>query len=115
MGQLKAGAMKPLAVDGKARSPHLPNVPTLSEAGYKTEPNRVWFGLFAPAGTPQPIIAKLHGEIVRIVRAPEFHQKYVEGLALEAVLNTPEAFAAFLKEDRARSGELVKGAGLTPQ
>ncbi|MCC6778080.1 MAG: tripartite tricarboxylate transporter substrate binding protein [Hyphomicrobiales bacterium] len=115
MGQLKGGAMKPLAVDGKRRSPHLPAVPTLSEAGYSTEPNRVWFGLFAPAGTPEPIIGKLHGEVVRIVRAPDFHQKYIEGLALESVLNTPDEFAAFLKEDRARSGELVKGAGLTPQ
>ena len=115
MGQLKAGLMKPLAVDGLRRSPHLPDVPTLSEAGYKTPPNRVWFGLFAPGGTPEPIIAKLHDEIVRIVRTPEFQEKYIHGLALEAVLNTPAEFAAFLKEDRERSHELVKGAGLTPQ
>jgi tripartite-type tricarboxylate transporter receptor subunit TctC len=93
----------------------LPNVPTLTEAGYKGAQNRVWFGLFAPAGTSKPIITKLQTEVARVVREPEFTRKYMTGLGLEPILNSPEEFARLLRDDRARAELLVKRSGLQMQ
>jgi tripartite-type tricarboxylate transporter receptor subunit TctC len=112
---LTSGKLKALAVDSPQRSPLLPDVPTFTEAGYTGVLNRAWFGIFVPAGTPQPIVAKLNAEIARIVRVPEFTQKYFTGLGLEPALNTPEEFARFIEEDRVRAAELVKISGLQPQ
>jgi len=112
---LTSGRLKALAVDSRARSPLLPNVPTFAEAGYSGVANRAWFGMFAPAGTPKPIIGKLHAEITRIVGDAEFQKKYLIALGLEPALNTPEEFAKFLEEDRVRAAELVKISGLQPQ
>ena len=113
--QPHAGKLKALAVDSPQRSPLLPNVPTFAEEGYTGVLNRAWFGIFAPANTPKAIVTKLHDEIVKIAKAPEFQQKYLTGLGLEPILNTPEEFAAFLEQDRVRAGELVKISGLQPQ
>jgi Tripartite tricarboxylate transporter family receptor len=75
----------------------------------------LWFGLFAPAGTPRPIIIRLQGEVARVVREPDFLHKYMNGLGLEPILNSPEEFGRFLREDRARAELLVKRSGLQPQ
>jgi len=115
VSNLTSGRLKALAVDSPVRSPLLPDVPTFAEAGYTGVLNRAWFGLFAPANIPPDILARLHTEVTRIVRHPEFTQKFLTGLGLEAALNTPEEFAQFLKEDRARAADLVKISGLQPQ
>ena len=115
VGNLTSGKLKALAVDSPQRSPLLPDVPTFAEAGYTGVLNRAWFGMFAPAGTPKPIVTKLHAEITRIVRDAEFTRKFLTGLGLEPALNTPEEFARFLEEDRVRAAELVKISGLQPQ
>ena len=112
---LTSGKLKALAVDSPQRSPLLPNVPTFAEEGYTGVLNRAWFGIFVPANTPAPIVAKLHNEITRIAKAPEFQQKYFIGLGLEPILDTPEEFAKFLEQDRVRAGELVKISGMQPQ
>jgi tripartite-type tricarboxylate transporter receptor subunit TctC len=112
---LTSGKLKALAVDSPQRSPLLPNVPTFGEVGYTGMLNRAWFGMFVPANTPRPIVDKLHAEILRIARQPEFNKKYFEGLGLEAILDTPEEFAKFIEEDRKRAAELVKISGLQPQ
>ena len=78
VGQIQSGSLKALAVDGTQRSPLLPQVPTLAQAGYQGAQNRVWFGLFAPAGTPTPIIVRLQREVERVVREPEFPAKVYE-------------------------------------
>ena len=115
IGNLQAGKLKALAVDSPQRSPLLPNVPTFAEAGYTGVLNRAWFGLFAPADTPKPIVAKLHQEVTRIASDKAFVEKFFTGLGLEAALNTPEEFAKFLEEDRKRAAELVQISGLQPQ
>jgi tripartite-type tricarboxylate transporter receptor subunit TctC len=115
VSNLTSGKLKPLAVDSPQRSPLLPDVPTFVEAGYMGVTNRAWFGMFAPADTPKPIVAKLHTEITRIVSQPEFVQKFLVGLGLEPALNTPEEFAKFLEEDRVRAAELVRISGMQPQ
>jgi tripartite-type tricarboxylate transporter receptor subunit TctC len=112
---LTSGKLKALAVDSPQRSPLLPNVPTFAEEGYTGVLNRAWFGIFVPANTPAPIVAKLHGEITKIAKQPEFQQKYFVGLGLEPILDTSEEFAKFLEQDRVRAGELVKISGMQPQ
>jgi tripartite-type tricarboxylate transporter receptor subunit TctC len=111
---IKAGSARALVVDGDKRSPLLPEVPTLREIGYKGSLTRVYFGIVAPAGTPQDIVHKLRDELARIGADPEFRQKHLIERALEPIYNTPEEFAAFLREDRATAGRIVKEAGLAP-
>ncbi len=112
VAHIRSGKLIPLAVDGDARSPLLPNVPTLRELGYKGPLTQVFFGFVAPAGTPQPVIDKLSKEINRINKIPDFREKRLVNLALEPVSDTPSQFAAFLKKDREASREIVKESGL---
>jgi tripartite-type tricarboxylate transporter receptor subunit TctC len=112
---IKAGSAVPLAVDGDLRSPLLPNVPTLRELGYKGPLTRVYFGIVAPAGTPKDIVHKLRDELAKIGADPQFRQKNLVERALEPVYDTPEQFAAFLKDDRAISARIVKESGVQPR
>ena len=97
-----------------ARSPLFPNVPTLQEAIGESYPQS-WFGLFAPAGTPKAIVARLHKEVESITSDPDFHQKVFIERAIERVVNTPEAFARFILEDRDTARRMVKDSGVEPQ
>ena len=112
---IRNGTVTALAVDSPRRSPLLPEVPTLTELGYGKNLTRLYFGIVAPAGTPQPIIHKLRDEFATVGSDPEFRQKRMIDVGLEPVFNTPEQFAAFLKEDRAASARTVKEAGMGPQ
>jgi tripartite-type tricarboxylate transporter receptor subunit TctC len=112
---IRNGTVNALAVDSKQRSPLLPNVPTLSELGSGDNLTRLYFGIVAPAGTPQPIVHKLGDAIVSIGADPEFRQKRVIDMGLEPVFNTPEQFASFLREDRVLSAKLVREAGMESQ
>ena len=115
IGHVKAARIKPLAVDGSARSPLFPDVPTLAEAGYRGVQNRVWLGLVGPAGIPRPIVDRLNSEIARTVSVPSFKAQYITALGLEAILDTPEHFAQFIKENRSRGEQLVRQSGLQPE
>jgi tripartite-type tricarboxylate transporter receptor subunit TctC len=115
ISHIRSGAVKPLAVDGEARSALLPDVPTLRELGYGGPLTRVYFGIVAPAGTPPAIIAKLQDTFARIGADPTFRRQRLIEAGLEPVFDTPEDFAQFLKEDRARSARIVKEAGVVPQ
>ena len=108
---IKAGKLKALAEGGKARIPLLPDVPTFTELGFPDVPANAWFGLFAPAGTPREIVTRLHDEVVRIVREPEFVQKEIVAKSYDLVANTPEEFAAFLVVDSLRNARAVKVSG----
>ena len=112
---IKNGTVIALAVDSPQRSPLLPDVPTLAELGYHGDLTRLYFGLVAPAGTPQPIVHKLYEEFAAVGKDPEFRQKRMIDVGLEPVFDTPEAFGAFLKQDRAASARIVKEAGMQPQ
>ncbi len=115
ISHIRSGAVRALAVDGETRSPLLPDVPTLRELGYAGPLTRVYFGIVAPAGTPQTIIVKLRDEFARIGNEPGFRQQRLIEAGLEPVFDTPADFGRFLKEDRARSERVVKEAGLVPQ
>jgi tripartite-type tricarboxylate transporter receptor subunit TctC len=112
---IRDGTVNALAVDSKQRSPLLPNVPTLTELGYGGGLTRLYFGIVAPAGTPQPIIHKLRDEFTSIGSDADFRQKRLIDMGLEPVFDTPEEFARFLKEDRSASARLVREAGMEPQ
>lgn len=111
---LQAGKVTALAVNSNARSPLFPKVPTLKEATGENYPQS-WFGLFAPAGTPKPIVAKLHQQVVAITNDPAFLQRMYLERAIERAVDTPEAFARFINEDRAIARRIVKESGVTPQ
>ncbi len=108
---IKAGKLKALAVGGKTRMALLPDVPTFTEAGFADVPANAGFGLFAPAGTPRDIILKLHAEVTRIMKDPEFVQKEVVAKSYDLVASTPEEFAAFLVGDSVRNARAVKISG----
>jgi tripartite-type tricarboxylate transporter receptor subunit TctC len=112
--QIRSGRINALAVNANARSPLFPEVPTLKEATGISNPQS-WFGLFAPAGTPRPIIDKLNREVTSITGDPSFLKKVYIDRAVERAVDTPEAFARFIKEDRAMAARIVKESGAKPQ
>lgn len=111
IAHIKGGRLKPLAIGGRSRLGLLPDVPTFAEQGFPDIPSNAWFGLFAPAGTPREVIAKLHGEITRMLKEPEFNQREVVAKGYELVASTPEEFAAFLAADSVRNARAVKISG----
>ena len=86
----------------------------MNELGY---PNLapVYFGFVAPAGTPRPIIQKLHDEITRIGNEPEFRKKRLIDIGIVPIFDTPEHFGAYIKSERAKSERLVKDSGFQPR
>ena len=110
IAHIRSGAVKALAVDSDARSPLFPDVPTLAELGF---PNLapVYFGFVAPAGTPKPIIEKLHEDISRIGNEPSFRQARLIDIGIQPVFDTPEHFARYLQEQRTNAARLIKESG----
>jgi tripartite-type tricarboxylate transporter receptor subunit TctC len=111
---LQAGKVTALAVNSNVRSPLFPAVPTLKEATGENYPQS-WFGLFAPAGTPKPIIAKVHKEVVAITSDPGFKQKMYIERAVENAVDAPENFARFILADREIARRIAKESGAEPQ
>ena len=112
---IKAGRLKALAVGGKTRLPSLPDVPTFAEAGFPDVPANAWFGLFVPSATPREIVLKLHAEVTRILKEPEFLQKEILAKGFELVASTPEDFSTFLTTDSLRNARAVKISGAREQ
>ena len=104
---MQAGKVKPLAVSAEKRTPLLPQVPTLKEAGLGGFSARVWWGLAAPAGMPNAVVQRVNAEFTRLLQDPKF-LAYLEERYIEATPSTPQQFAAFLKTDREEAGALVK-------
>jgi tripartite-type tricarboxylate transporter receptor subunit TctC len=111
---VKAGRLKALGVSTATRSQEMPNVPTIAEAGVPGYEARVWIGMVAPAGTPHEIIAKLNGEIGRLVRTDEV-KKLLAPTGMEPDPDTPEQFGAYLKADYDKWGSVVRESGATVQ
>jgi tripartite-type tricarboxylate transporter receptor subunit TctC len=108
---VKSGKMRALAVSSPERSATLPDVPTVAETvapGFGIE---VWYGLMAPAGTPRPIVERLHNETVAILAEPAIRERIL-GLAATPAPSTPEAFGAFVKDEIAKYARIIKTAGI---
>jgi tripartite-type tricarboxylate transporter receptor subunit TctC len=108
---LDSGKVKPLAISGKTRQPAAPKVPTFGEVGYPNFDASYYFGVVAPRGTPSEITQRLSKEINLIVNTNDFKAKYLQPLGFEAVGDTPEQFAAFMKIDRELGAQKVKISG----
>jgi len=115
IGQISAGTMTPLVMLNNIHSPNFPQVPTLKETGYNGPPSRGWYGLFAPTGTPRPIVDRLAKEVAAIVAEPDFAQKQLKDRSLVGGTNTPDAFAAEIVEDRKVAEQVVKAAGMAAE
>ncbi len=112
IGQIKGGALIPLAVGSATRSPSLPNVPTIAESGYKGFETSQWYGIMAPAKTPKEIIDRLQKEITIALKSKDGTKRMVEDGAT-LVGNTPEEFAKFIKLEQARWGTVITKAKIT--
>ncbi|NML43118.1 tripartite tricarboxylate transporter substrate binding protein [Ramlibacter sp. G-1-2-2] len=110
MPQVKAGKLRPLGVSSAKRSSAAPDVPTISEQGYGDFDLVAWFMLYAPAGTPAPVLAKLRDAVVQAVNNPEVKAK-LEAQGLEVPVLKPDEMAAFSRVEIAKWSELVKRSG----
>ena len=107
---VKSGRLCALAQTGAARSAHLPAVPTIGETGVSGYESAGWYGIFAPAATPQAIVARVHGEAMRIMRTADMQNRMAE-LGADPAADTPEQFAAFIRTETARWTQVIRAAG----
>ena len=110
--QIKAGKLMALGVTSAARTPILPEVPTIAEAGLPGYEATPWFGVLAPSGTPKDIIDRLNSEIVAILGVPAVKERLLEQGA-EPVGDTPEHFAEVIKTDLTKWASLIEKAGIS--
>lgn len=111
MGHIKAGKLRPFAVTSKARQPLLPDTPTFAEAGIAGFETVQWWGPAVPAGTPAPIVQRLHQEFTKAMRNPAFVERLAAaGLAVTPSAS-PQAFSAFIRAEIDRWGPVVKKSG----
>lgn len=111
---IAAGNIRPLAAASAERNRVLPDIPTFAELGYPGMDISLWYGIAAPAGTPQPIVRRLNAELVKITAAPDVRATFADQGA-DAKGGTPEEFAAFMDAESARWGTVVRQAGITQQ
>jgi tripartite-type tricarboxylate transporter receptor subunit TctC len=108
---IKAGKLRALAVVAPQRSAALPDVPTVTEAGLRDFEVTTWYGVLAPAGTPKNIVTRLNTELVKIMHSPELKEK-LAATGTDPLTSTPEEFAAYIKREIAKWGEVVRKAGV---
>lgn len=108
---VKAGKLKLLAVGSPQRSPQFPDVPTLDEVGLKGFDADTWFGFYAPAATPQPVVAKLNAEINRILGTPAFQER-MAAIGAVPVPMSPQQFARRAQTDSERFGALIRSRSI---
>ena len=109
--QIKAGRLRALAVTGAKRSHLFPDLPAIGEVypGYEMT---IWLGLFAPAGTPEPVLARLREEVTKALASDDVKEKLNNAGGLQAFATTPAAFAALIKSDHDKYGKLVRDIGV---
>ncbi|MBX3663707.1 MAG: tripartite tricarboxylate transporter substrate binding protein [Burkholderiales bacterium] len=108
---IRAGKLRPLGVTGSKRSPELPNVPTIAEAGVKGYEMVAWFGVSGPKGLPRDIQMKLHAELVGVLKTPEMSRSLQAVGQEPAWQDTPEKFFDFLKVESMKWAQVVKASG----
>jgi tripartite-type tricarboxylate transporter receptor subunit TctC len=104
----RAGKVRPIGVTGEKRTPALPDTPTLIEQGIKGFPSYSWWGIYAPAGTPRPIVDRLNAEVAKAVHSADVTQKFVDQFNMEILTTSPEDFAAFQKVEQERWTKVIK-------
>ncbi|MYN01148.1 tripartite tricarboxylate transporter substrate binding protein [Pseudoduganella sp. DS3] len=112
MPHIKSGKVKVIAITSAQRSPLLPDVPTFAESGVPAIESYAWYGLFAPAGTPKDVIAKINAEAQKVMKGADF-QKVLHDTGSAYVGDTPENFSKFVHAEHAKWGKVVKDSGAT--
>jgi tripartite-type tricarboxylate transporter receptor subunit TctC len=105
---VRGGRMRAIAVAGEKRSAALPDVPTLIEQGYPGLTAHAWWGIFAPAGTPKPVIDKFHAELVKVYNLPDVRKTLTETLGMDLVASTPDQLQQWTSTEMQRWGKIVK-------
>jgi tripartite-type tricarboxylate transporter receptor subunit TctC len=108
---VREGKLRALAVSSRHRSPAVPDLPTMIEAGFADFDSTAWFALMARAGTPSAIIEKLHREVVRVLALPDVRKRF-DDLGMEVVANTPAEFAAVIKDETPFWAKVIREAGI---
>ena len=111
---VNSGKLRAIGVTGPKRSPLLPNVPTLQESGAPGYSFETWFIVFAPTGTPQPIIDKLNGALNKAISSPQLHEKLVKD-GFDPIPSTPAQAQARLSQELVSWGKLIKDRGITAE
>lgn len=112
---VKGGRLKALGVTTKARVPALPDVPTMLEQGFPANVSSSWQGVLVPAGTPRPIIDKLHAALVHAVADPKVVERMAEAGVIATTSKSPEEFKAYLAEDAKKWSEVIQRTGAKPE
>ena len=110
VGHIKVGKLRPLAVTGSKRSPQLPDVPTMIEAGVPGYEAYVWMGLLAPKGTPPAIIERLHRELVPVLASADV-KSHMDAAGIEIVGSTPAEFGSFFHAEKDRWAKVIRDTG----
>ena len=111
---VKGGKLRGVAVTGDKRSHALPDVPTLAEQGFKGFSALAWWGIFAPAATPAPIMDKFHGELVKAFNQPDVRKTLTEQLGMDLVVSSPAAQQKWLTDEMQRWGKVVRDNNIKP-
>jgi tripartite-type tricarboxylate transporter receptor subunit TctC len=110
---VQAGKLKALAVTSRERTALLPNVPTARESGLRDFEVTAWFGIFAPAGTPAPVVTRLNTDLTAVLQAPDL-QKHLRELGADPETGSPEAYARFVRSEAGKWSAVTQKAGLAP-
>jgi len=108
---VEAGKLRALAVTSPKPTPLLPGVPSIAESGVPGFAMTSWWGMLAPAGTPQPIVTQLNTELVRILQLPDVKKAFA-GLGVDAIFSTPDEFTRLIKSEIEQYSKLIKDIGL---
>jgi tripartite-type tricarboxylate transporter receptor subunit TctC len=110
---VQAGKLRPIVQTGKARTAALPNTPTVIESGFPGFEAYAWWGVFAPAGTPQAMIERFGSDLAATIREPAIHKQLAENQQVTLDLGGPEAMRAFLAAQMKQWGVVVRENGIT--
>ncbi len=113
VGQMKEGKLAALGVSSKDRSAVMPEVPTLSEQGLRGFDITLWFGMWAPAGTPAAIVNKINGQVTSIMQSPEVREQFAK-LGIAPTTMKPDEFARFVRDQISTNQRIVKSADIQP-
>jgi len=113
VGQMKEGKLAALGVSSKDRSVVMPEVPTLSEQGLRGFDITLWFGMWAPAGTPAAIVNKINGQVTSIMQSPEVREQFAK-LGIAPTTMKPDEFARFVRDQISTNQRIVKSADIQP-
>ncbi|MGE4241934.1 Bug family tripartite tricarboxylate transporter substrate binding protein [Ramlibacter sp.] len=112
---VRDGRLRLVSMLGEKRSPHFPDVQTSTEQGFPYLRAGVWYGLFAPAGTPKPIVDRISRDVTEILNTAEFRDKHVTQMGLTPIAGGPDALARRIKSDSERMGAMVRAIGIEPE